>query len=65
MEKMHRADDLGAWGVVKSIQGKTEFTGSIGFRGSVRSVQSSKVLSEEKKISIGFVLSCGLLSQGH
>jgi hypothetical protein len=44
----------------KTIQGRTEFTGSIGIRGSVRSVQSSRVCPK-KKISIGFVLSCRLL----
>ena len=46
---MHRRDDLGSMGVVKSIQGKTEFTVSIEFRGSVRSVQSSRGGCPKKK----------------
>jgi hypothetical protein len=39
----------GACGFVKTIQGKTEFTGGIGFRGSVRSVQSGWVFVRRKK----------------
>jgi len=40
---------------------KTEFTSGIGIRGSVRSVQSSKVF-RRKKISIGLVLSRGIVA---
>jgi hypothetical protein len=53
---------LGMW-VVKSIQGKTEFTRSIGFRGSVRSVQSSRVFVRRNSFRSGSFFRAGL-SQG-